>query len=82
MLTPKLLTVEDFFTMYYAYGLFEARSTADGKLLFTSRSGKAFDRCRKCKVYDISPQIRLHKDKDSSYAVLVIYINTATWESA
>lgn len=74
---PRVLTVEEFFSTYYAYGLFEARSTADGKLLFTSRSGKAFDRCRNCRVYNMKPQIRLHKYKDSSYAVLVVYVNPA-----
>lgn len=73
----EFLTVEEFFSKYYAYGLFEARSTSDGKLLFTSRTGIAFERCRRCKVYNIDPQIRLHRDKNSSYAVLVVYINTS-----
>lgn len=71
------MTVEEFFDKYYEYGLFEVRSTSDGKLLFTSRSGKGFDRCRRCKIYKVAPQIRLHRYKDASYAVLVIYINVA-----
>ena len=71
------LTLEEFISAYYAYGLLEVRSTSDGKLLFTSRQGKSFERCRRCKVYNIDPQIRLHQYKSSSHAVLVVYINPA-----
>ena len=71
------LTLEDFISAYYAYGLLEVRSTSDGKLLFTSRKGRSFESCRGCKVYNIDPQIRLHQYKNSSYAVLVVYINPA-----
>ena len=71
------LTLEDFISAYYAYGLLEVRSVSDGKLLFTSRKGKAFESCRRCKVYNIDPQIRLHQFKSSSSAVLVVYINPA-----
>jgi hypothetical protein len=72
-----MLTVEKFLSEQYEYGLFEVRNAADGKLIFTSRNGKTFDKCRKCKIIRVDSQIRLHKYKDSSYAVLVIYINTA-----
>lgn len=71
------LTLEKFLSAYYEYGLLEIRNTSDGKLLFTSRKGTSFEKCRRCKVYSVSPQIRLHRDKDASYAVLVIYINVA-----
>lgn len=71
------LTLEDFLSAYYAYGLLEVRSVSDGKLLFTSRKGRNFESCRRCRVYNIDPQIRLHQYKTSAYTVLVVYINPA-----
>ena len=71
------LTLEDFIRAYYAHGLLEVRSISDGKLLFTSRKGKAFESCRRCRVYNIDSQIRLQRYKSASYAVLVVYINPA-----
>ncbi len=69
------MSLEYFLNEYYPYGLMEVRSAGNGNLLFTAREGKLFDKYKCHKINYVDYQIRLHKSKDLSYSVMVIFIS-------
>lgn len=64
----KLITVEEFVDIYH-HGYIEAFSSFDGKKLFSTTRGKAYEKHKKCQIISIWSEIRAGKSSGFSQYV-------------
>lgn len=73
----KLITVEEFVDTYH-HGYIEAFSSFDGKKLFSTTRGKAYEKHKKCQIGSIWSEIRAGKScgfSQSAHPVTCLYIS-------
>lgn len=76
-MVKDLLTVEEYVDIYH-HGYIEAFSSFDGKKLFSTTRGKAYEKHKKCQIISIWSEIRAGKSLGFSqiaHPVTCIYVS-------